>query len=318
MNLPLFFIHIPKTAGTSLRMSADQYFGREQIGLNYGFKAKETSDWVRDEICLNKDFFEIVNRHRAGECDFYTGHVHLKPHAGVFEQRNIFTFVRNPVDQVLSHYNHFVQYNGFEGTLEEFICKPQFKNVQSGMLNGYQPEIIGYIGITENYNESLSIINDLYGIELVSRQLNVNSNPVVRNVEESDVKLILKNNVHDVALYNKAKELHHSRVKLNTDKLPWTYGLIGHVGQHRIGGWAFSSEGDDVIELVVFKNSKIIGKIKANEARHNLMQCNIPRGAYVGYSMNINAEVGDIYEVKVLATGQSLGKKEITQQTLVK
>ena len=38
------FVHIPKTAGTSFRLGADQYFGEKMVCRDYGPKAPETSE----------------------------------------------------------------------------------------------------------------------------------------------------------------------------------------------------------------------------------------------------------------------------------
>src|SRR5574343_924933 len=40
---PVLFIHIPKTAGTSLRIEAARLFGRDRVALDYGPKSSETS-----------------------------------------------------------------------------------------------------------------------------------------------------------------------------------------------------------------------------------------------------------------------------------
>ena len=45
-NFPLFFIHIPKTAGSSFRVAAEQYFGSEATYFDYGNGSKETSESI--------------------------------------------------------------------------------------------------------------------------------------------------------------------------------------------------------------------------------------------------------------------------------
>ena len=42
-NYPLFFIHISKTAGSSFRVAAERYFGKEHVFYDYGPKANETN-----------------------------------------------------------------------------------------------------------------------------------------------------------------------------------------------------------------------------------------------------------------------------------
>ena len=46
-NYPLFFIHISKTAGSSFRVAAERYFGKEHVFYDYGPKANETNPDIR-------------------------------------------------------------------------------------------------------------------------------------------------------------------------------------------------------------------------------------------------------------------------------
>ena len=47
MQFPIIYLHIPKTAGTSFRMSAEQYFGPDQVLNDYGEESPNTSEDIR-------------------------------------------------------------------------------------------------------------------------------------------------------------------------------------------------------------------------------------------------------------------------------
>ena len=39
----LLFVHIPKTAGTSFRLAAQQFYGENNVFFDYGLESVETS-----------------------------------------------------------------------------------------------------------------------------------------------------------------------------------------------------------------------------------------------------------------------------------
>ncbi len=46
----IFFVHIPKTAGTSFRLGAESYFGRERIVYDYGKGSPASTPVVVDTL----------------------------------------------------------------------------------------------------------------------------------------------------------------------------------------------------------------------------------------------------------------------------
>lgn len=102
------FIHIPKTAGTTLLRWIDREIGVWSI--------------------VSNDFSKISPA-PPGRFVLYTGHLHPdKPiHLHLFtpsELRKVpsFTFVRNPYTRALSLYLHFQRHSPFEGTLSDFLA----------------------------------------------------------------------------------------------------------------------------------------------------------------------------------------------------
>ncbi len=54
----IFFVHIPKTAGTSFRLGAESYFGRERIVYDYGKGSPASTPVVVDTLYAEpKDFW---------------------------------------------------------------------------------------------------------------------------------------------------------------------------------------------------------------------------------------------------------------------
>jgi|GEM_PF-4667221 len=101
MQDPIIYLHIPKTAGTSFRVSAEEYFGEHNILRDYGADSSNTSaDIIESLLC---------------------GHFSLPRYSEVFPDSPIMTFFRNPVNRVVSEFVHFTNHYGYTETLEEMF-----------------------------------------------------------------------------------------------------------------------------------------------------------------------------------------------------
>ena len=66
----MFFIHIPKTAGTSFRKAAEEYYGLERICYDYAPHSGETSKIVIQEVYENKDNFSFLKKLNDNSIEF--------------------------------------------------------------------------------------------------------------------------------------------------------------------------------------------------------------------------------------------------------
>ena len=55
MNKLIILVHIPKTGGTSLRVAAEQCFGRKHMLYDYGERARLTSELVLQWVYKSND-----------------------------------------------------------------------------------------------------------------------------------------------------------------------------------------------------------------------------------------------------------------------
>ena len=216
MNKQILFIHIPKTAGTSFRLASQEYFGKKDTLYDYGKSSGETSEEILrsiyDENKINLLGDELAKHKRL----FLSGHVPVKKYIELFDISNIITFVRNPIDQVVSHYIHYCRDSNYQYDFKTFIKDKKFKNLQSRLLSGYSLESIGFIGLTERYDESISMINTKYGLNLKILKENISSEKGLIEVEldEELTDLIEKENMKDIQMYMKVKKLFNSKVEL--------------------------------------------------------------------------------------------------------
>ena len=203
-------VHVPKTAGTSLRISLDKYFGKSRVVRDYGPNARETSKVVRKFIYTDEGTDgreKLVEAMREGPAKVLVGHFPLKKYARFFDPGNVIAFVRDPLIRTCSEYVHRVDNRTFEGTVQEFFRKPDFRNQQSFMLEGLTSR--AFIGLTERYAESLERLNAMHHWNLPVRKRNVGRNGGGRTLAGSlpaqDLELFNKMNRNDLEFYRAAK-----------------------------------------------------------------------------------------------------------------
>jgi hypothetical protein len=200
---PLVFVHIPKTAGTSFRRGIESVVGPERLLKDYGPQAPETSDVVSKSMYGSHEQPERLLDYL---CDLriavLAGHFHIRKYFAVFGQKVLWcTFVRDPIQRVVSEYNHFRNYHGYSGTFEQFRKLPIQCNLQSALLAGVDIPNFFFVGITERYEESIRRFNHLTGWEVpVLRENTAPAKPVCQLTLQEHSELMRLNRA-DLVLY---------------------------------------------------------------------------------------------------------------------
>ncbi len=226
---PLVFIHIPKTAGTSFKHRLLAEYGSSGVGMVY--RVEDRSAALK--ATLNQDVKAVSGHFGMGELE-----------TAIDKSRPIrlYTLVREPVAQTVSHFLHrnrdreLTERNEVFERFEEFLLRPPGCNVQSLLLSGIQrPEWehasnekvwqgvldrwdrFELIGTTENYEKSLAIVRAQ--MSWPKRKIE-HRNPVrqrewAAELSENFKSKILEANVLDAALHARAaQDLDHAYSQL--------------------------------------------------------------------------------------------------------
>ena len=285
MKKHILFIHIPKTAGTSFRVAAEKYFGEDNTFYDYSAKSPETSAEILENVYKKNDLYSLYRSLEQHSQSFLSGHFSANKYAPLYDVLNIVTFVREPVRQVLSHYNHFRNNYGYDKGLLEFAKEERFRNVQSRNLQTIDVRLYGFVGLTEEYNKSIDLFNTLFDTALPHMHMNEKSSNSlsIKDMTKEDVEMIKRLNTQDIELYDTVKRQFKIRKQLFKQKLPFTYGFIQKIDRKRIVGLAFQRENDNPIEIDIYAGKTYLKTVQANKLRAGMVAKNLPRKGYVGF-----------------------------------
>ena len=305
----LVFIHIPKTAGTSFRVGAEQYFGPEKVCFDYGPKAAETSECVLRMVYRELDFWSFGKTFRENGFRCLTGHIPANKYTPLFGVEQMVTFFRDPLQRIVSEYKHFVRLHGYTDDFQTFYRTPQFVNRQIKSFQGLPWTSLGFIGLTEKYSVSLQLLNSKYGIEVPLLETNINKASIndIYELSEDDEAEICRLNAQEIIIYRKVCELFGQRTMLAESAQPFVRGILESVNGDVIKGWACYDNTDEMVRIEVSKNGTLIGVAEAKGYRPFLKQIGTRRGGYCGFSQKTTGlRSGDTVECRVAETGQPL------------
>jgi len=234
MKQPFFFLHIPKTAGTTMNAVLDDNFDQSRIFDLY-------TDDQREQ--LRETTYEDLAQY-----DLVRGHVFIVNFEDILDGPipfNVFTFLRDPVKRVISEY-HFLKswpkshlyrfLNDNDISLTEYVIsdRPELRmrgrNSMVNSLSGVGHATIEdgleaawhhlkdrffCFGIRERFDESLLMLNNYLKFDrcFYERQ-NVHAKRAHYPVSPAEVALIEEHNQADIALYDRACIEFDRRVKL--------------------------------------------------------------------------------------------------------
>ena len=224
----LFFVHIPKTAGTSFRFAAEAAFGAEQVIYDYGPSSHKTHAGIQQHLyepqslgqwgcnhplVLQADFTRVNAWIAAQDMRVFGGHCVAHKYQHLFKPEKMVTFMRDPVDRVVSFYHHHVRQLGYEGSLREFAAERRFSNVQSFYTRSTPVADFGFVGITERYQESVQLFNATFNTRLPI--LGMNQKPAAQRdqLDADTAAWIRQHNAEDAQRYHEALQCFDERLR---------------------------------------------------------------------------------------------------------
>lgn len=163
---PLVFVHVPKTAGTSFREALLQQLGWRAVAGDYGPKAVETSLLVRRHVFEKPDLPLLRQELIAAGVRIVCGHFPVQRYAATFGTQNLLVIVRDPVQRLVSEYEHFRRHNGETRPFPEFYRSERFIDHQFKLVSAIEPAEYGFVGLTERYAETVAAANRRFGWDL--------------------------------------------------------------------------------------------------------------------------------------------------------
>jgi Galactose-3-O-sulfotransferase len=230
------FLHIPKTAGTTLQNVIYQQYSVPGDNGNmfydgiyyfpYGFHKARRPGFtpVVREMFAREDLRAV------------TGHFWYGAHALIPRPCFYITLLREPVDRVTSLYHHITPHVTLDEFATEFGCR-EADNDQTRRIAGAEPpygrcsrdmlqlakrnlrDRFAFVGTTDRFDESLIALKRLLGWEYVFYlPILINRNrPPRSGLERETVSLISERNELDAALYGYAGQLLDERIALSGD-----------------------------------------------------------------------------------------------------
>ena len=215
----MIFLHLPKTAGTSLRTALDPHFGDDEKLYLYGDLSGENL---------------LAQRERAKRARLIYGHVSFGVHGNLAVPSCYGAMLRRPKDRIISLFHHFSRdahspyyeeiRNGL--TLAQFIESGRSVETNNHMTRNFMtwPEAgqqfvlerehfesamktiasyCCYIGLQERFRESLLRLHEIFGIssDPMVPELNCYEGEAVPFSEE-DYDCIVRYNKLDIELYD--------------------------------------------------------------------------------------------------------------------
>jgi hypothetical protein len=197
-NNLLVSVHITKTAGHTFNSVLQKIYGRENILYDYSNNRIGGKDpELNNNVPLDTSNYKVV-------------HGHFK--ATLYDGRRV-TWVRNPIYQLLAVFSHSIEKFNYdlkytEIDLLKFMSDYQghYRNVTCKYLDGLSLDDFEFIGIAEDFDNSIKRFCDIFDFEYQEKQdRNINKNPEYiefkNKLSERMINLIKEYSSKDIELY---------------------------------------------------------------------------------------------------------------------
>jgi hypothetical protein len=230
----LIFLHIPKTAGTTLMSILDRQYKPGAIFSTYG-NAQEAVDK-----------FKTFSESQRMNIRVLKGHIPFGVHTFLPQPSHYFTILRDPIDRIISHYyfvlettSHYLhdRVTSQNMTLKDYVSNgiaTRLDNGQTRIISGVgdtvgfgqcSPEMLEtakkhlrgmpVVGLSERFDETVILLKRNLGWKLpFYMKANVTKNrPGREDISKDTIAVIERYNELDFELYKYAQELFEELIR---------------------------------------------------------------------------------------------------------
>jgi hypothetical protein len=252
----LIFIHVPRTAGTTLSMTIERQFSAEAVfpgtlsvrrtrrTLRVLLGKRNTADQIMRE-------FRGLSQDQKRKIEYLHGHMSFGVHTDLLRPGVYVTMLRDPVDRMISLYcflrrrpdiGYYDQVKTM--SLRDFVRDigphSRVRNAQVRQISGtgidaplpvdaleiakeHLRKHFVVVGLTERFNESLLLLSRTFGWKwqdlLYSRRYQVGKNkPIQDHISQSVLGAIRRYNELDIELYRFAQRMFEESVREQGDR----------------------------------------------------------------------------------------------------
>ena len=187
--------------------------------------------------------------------------------------------------------------------------------VIESILKGYPLELIGFIGITELFEQSIDVFEHQYNLPIRELKLNQNTKKPINKkykIDKEMLSTIASMNEEDITLYNDAKTIFNDKYKFINESAYKIYGHIDEVNQNFVKGWCYiNNEPKKSIIIDVFINNKLSASVIADKCRPKMRRLNTPNKGFIGFKLEHKIDEGDIVQCRVKGSLYNLPGKSV-------
>lgn len=239
--MKLFFLHIPKAGGSTIHSLIERGYENRTLTL-HPLSVDPKGDTPARYLQAVEDRFNAIKPEELARVKIIKGHFYYGLHRKLDETSKYFTFLRDPVERVISSY-YFIRYRPHAYSeiaktisLKDFVAQGYFINNQQTkmlygkdwegrsdeeLLKGAKDNLLKdfvFVGITEEFDKSLILLKLATKMPLgIYRQQNITRDkPNVSEVDSETIELIRSVNRADIEIYNYTKKIFNEKWKKNS------------------------------------------------------------------------------------------------------
>lgn len=157
----LIFTHIPKTGGMSFMEALRHVYGGEYNAYNILGIRPEHDDLLYVDYDARKASWDKAMEKLPPLINFLTDHVPVQLFDGWLPGVKRVTWLRDPVQRIISRYVYSAGHRHSEEALQHFINHPRARNVMTFYTAGGDLDRFFFVGIAERFTQDLAQLAEL-------------------------------------------------------------------------------------------------------------------------------------------------------------
>lgn len=300
-----FIVHIPKTAGTSLRCVLQKNEAVRML-YDYGKESPESTLALTEmnslELTPESEVFD------ADKFNFICGHISYGKYAHCVPPNSVVSIVRNPVERVVSEYQHLRRHEGYTKSFACFASDPFQQNKQWRMLRGTEKRPGALIGLTSHYKYFVEVFSNRHGLSMESISVNRAPDSDAKgriNIPPAEIKSAYLYNKQDVDFFFEKVRVFSELIRsagYNTVPAKDTNWNCLIAGRKQVIGWMSCAE-TDCYFLAIKVNGEKRAVVSLDQYRHDVYGLGLSESPACGFSYPLallGVEKGDKVTVGVL------------------